>query len=77
MVFALTGILAYIIPDVPSSVREKLARERFLEREALVSHDNDIDSAASRRSRSGRHLTVKHGASMKNKSLPRNPLSDS
>jgi hypothetical protein len=47
VVIALTGILAYIIPDIPSSVREKLARERLLQREALVNHD-DLESATGR-----------------------------
>jgi hypothetical protein len=44
-VIVLTTILAYAIPDIPASVKDKFARERLLEREALVGHD-DIDNVA-------------------------------
>ncbi len=36
IVFAITGLIAYAIPDVPSSVRDKQIRERLLEREVLL-----------------------------------------
>lgn len=35
LVFAVTGLLAYAVPDLPASVQEKLARERVLEREVI------------------------------------------
>ncbi|CAG0886852.1 unnamed protein product [Darwinula stevensoni] len=35
MVFALTGILASIVPDVPEAVKVQMQRERFLARQAL------------------------------------------
>lgn len=34
IVFALTGIMAYAIPDVPSEVRTQIQRERLLAKEA-------------------------------------------
>ena len=36
LVFFVTGLLAYAVPDLPSSVQEKLARERLLEREVIL-----------------------------------------
>ncbi|UYV68798.1 ANO4 [Cordylochernes scorpioides] len=35
LVFFITGMLAYLIPDIPSSVKQKILRQRFLAREAL------------------------------------------
>ena len=37
--FGLTGLLAYIIPDVPKKVANQIKRENFLAREALRSSD--------------------------------------
>lgn len=33
IVFALTGIMAYVIPDVPSEVKTQIQRERLLTKE--------------------------------------------
>lgn len=52
VVIALTGILTYCIPDIPSSVRDKLARERHLEREALVAQESTPDGVSGRRVKS-------------------------
>lgn len=32
--FALTGVMAYIIPDVPAAVKTQMQRERLLAKEA-------------------------------------------
>nr|CAD7200054.1 unnamed protein product [Timema douglasi] len=38
IVFALTGIMAYAIPDVPAEVRTQIQREKMLAREAKYEH---------------------------------------
>ncbi|PSN52662.1 hypothetical protein C0J52_06028 [Blattella germanica] len=38
IVFALTGVMAYAIPDVPSEVRTQIQREKLLEKEAKYEH---------------------------------------
>ncbi|XP_033610715.1 anoctamin-4 isoform X2 [Cryptotermes secundus] len=38
IVFALTGIMAYAIPDVPAEVRTQIQREKLLEKEAKYEH---------------------------------------
>ena len=38
IVFALTGIMAYTIPDVPAEIRTQIARERLLAKEARYEH---------------------------------------
>ncbi|XP_073997753.1 anoctamin-4-like isoform X3 [Rhodnius prolixus] len=38
IVFALTGIMAYAIPDVPSEIRTQIQRERLLSKEAKFEH---------------------------------------
>ncbi|XP_069684912.1 anoctamin-5 isoform X2 [Periplaneta americana] len=38
IVFALTGIMAYAIPDVPTEVRTQIQREKLLEKEAKYEH---------------------------------------
>ncbi|KFM60702.1 Anoctamin-3, partial [Stegodyphus mimosarum] len=35
LVFFITSILAYMIPDIPKSVQQKIMRKRYLAREAL------------------------------------------
>jgi anoctamin-4 len=38
IVFALTGIMAYAIPDIPAEVRTQIQREKLLEKEAKYEH---------------------------------------
>lgn len=45
IVFGMTAILAWIIPDVPREVENQVKRENFLAREALRSADQ-YDSAS-------------------------------
>lgn len=35
LVFFFTGLVAYLIPDIPRSVQQKIQRQRYLAREAL------------------------------------------
>ncbi|KAI5730955.1 hypothetical protein M8J77_002582 [Diaphorina citri] len=66
IIFALTGLMAYIIPDVPSELKTQIKRERLLMKEAQYEHtasyqkDNDeYDDLlnAIRNSRSGTRLS--------------------
>lgn len=48
MVFALTGIMAYVIPDIPTDVKIQIQRERLLAKEAKFdSHRVDLNRSAS------------------------------
>jgi hypothetical protein len=47
-VFALTGIMAYVIPDIPADVKIQIQRERLLAKEAKFdSHRVDLSRSAS------------------------------
>jgi hypothetical protein len=48
IVFALTGIMAYAIPDVPAEVRTQIQRERLLAKEAkFETRRRDLSRSAS------------------------------
>jgi hypothetical protein len=48
VVFALTGIMAYVIPDIPTDVKIQIQRERLLAKEAKFdSHRVDLNRSAS------------------------------
>lgn len=43
MVYGLTGLLSYMIPDVPSGVRTQIKREKLLAREVLF--DSELNNS--------------------------------
>lgn len=45
IVFALTGIMAYAIPDVPAEVHTQIQREKLLEKEAKYQHGTQGNNA--------------------------------
>lgn len=66
IIFALTGLMAYIIPDIPSELKTQIKRERLLMKEAQYEHtathqkdNDDYDDLlnAIRNSRSGIRLS--------------------